>query len=104
MADGGAQDLLPWLLGQEAGLVVEEGFGDLGGKSVNYELSVRDCVSLIRTIGPMWAMKRASSKSVLNLSGPRSWISLAAPAAWHFQDVISGLGLRSWTNQKKKKR
>lgn len=32
MADGGAQDLLPWLLGQEAGLVVEEGFGDLGEK------------------------------------------------------------------------
>lgn len=97
MADGGAQDLLPWLLGQEADLVAEKRFSDLE-RRVSYQLSVQGCVSPIRTIGPMWAMKRANSKSVLNLSGPRSWINLAAPAAWHFHDAICGLGLRSCTN------
>lgn len=32
MADGGAQDLLPWLLGQEADLVIEKRFSDLERK------------------------------------------------------------------------
>lgn len=41
MADGGAQDLLPWLLGQEAFLVIEESFSDLE-KRVSDELSMRD--------------------------------------------------------------